>query len=224
MKLLEVMTAAGGRTSGGDPFLWSCFGENANYMEYRDVDGNGYAHCVFDTKTYEVYQIHVEVPLTSNEADAPHQTFQWIDPAYLTSYILEAKEHGTNPDIAYDDVRYTNVYDESTILQYVKDIGEGYYDDLPVPEEKPFTMDMPGTIGGAKITFPEEIEMTERFTVKLDVRYELEVEANSADEAIEKAKYFQETMPKGWGDHDNFDVSWIDTYVVKEIVERDING
>jgi|CryBogDrversion2_5_1035270.scaffolds.fasta_scaffold20306_3 hypothetical protein len=136
MKLLEVITAAGGRVSGGDPYLWHCFGENAQFMEFRDVDGNGYAHCVFDTKTYEVYEVYCEVPLTSNEADAPAQPFHWMEQTKVMAYLDECKRMGIDPNEAYDDVKYIIVNDTSTILQYVKDIGETYYDNLPVPEAK----------------------------------------------------------------------------------------
>ena len=65
--------------------------------------------------------------------------------------------------------------------------------------------------------------MTDTYMIKLDVRHELEVRADSVEQALEKARYFQETMPKGWGDHNEFDVSWIDTFVVKEITERTID-
>jgi hypothetical protein len=47
------------------------------------------------------------------------------------------------------------------------------------------------------------------------------VDAKSADEAAQKAKYFQETMKHSWGE--NKDVCWVDSYITKEIIERDIN-
>lgn len=60
-----------------------------------------------------------------------------------------------------------------------------------------------------------------QYKVNLDVRYELDVEAETMDKAVEKARAFQATMPTGWGKEDN--VYWIDTLIVKESVERDIN-
>ena len=65
--------------------------------------------------------------------------------------------------------------------------------------------------------------MTDTYMIKLDVRYELEVRADSVEEALEKARHFQETMPKGWGEQTDFDVCWVDTCVVKEITERTID-
>jgi hypothetical protein len=149
MKLLDVITAAGARVSGGDPHLWKCFGPNANFMEFRDADGNGCSHCIFDTFTQEVYLIHADVPGTD-------QAFDWIDPQHLQAYLDECKEHEIDPNIAWDDVRYTHV-DAPTMLQYLKDIGDTYYDNLPVLETS-MVMDMPGTMGGAKVVWNTDEE------------------------------------------------------------------
>lgn len=126
MKLIEVIQAAGGRISGGDPYLWRCYGDHAQYMEFRDVAGMGYAHCIFDTITYDVREVHLEVP-------GQGQAFRWIDPTYLEAFVSESGSRNCDPKIAWDDVTYTEV-DEATALSYVKDVGEMYYDDLPVPE------------------------------------------------------------------------------------------
>jgi hypothetical protein len=63
--------------------------------------------------------------------------------------------HNVDPNVAWDDVKHSIVNSEDLILKYVKDIGETYYDDLPLPSTD-LVMDMPGTIGGAKIVFPQE--------------------------------------------------------------------
>lgn len=89
-----------------------------------------------------------------------------------------------------------------------------------VEAQQTIRMDMPGTIGGAKLIFPEDKKMT-KYTVKLDVRFTFEVNAESANKAAAKAKYFQQTMKSSWGD--NADVCWIDSYPVKEIIERDLD-
>jgi len=213
MKLLDVITAAGARTSGGDPYQWKCFGSNAQYLEFRDTDGNGCSHCIFDTKDYTVYQVHADVPGTD-------QAFQWTNPQYVNAYINESKSNGIDPNEAWDDVKYTIVDSEETILQYVKDIGETYYDNLPIlGEDEPYKMEMPGTMGGAKLVFPEEKEMDE-YKVKLDLRFELDVKANSANEALEKARHWQETMKHTWGE--GAGVMWHDKYLIKEAVEKEL--
>lgn len=210
MKLLDVITAAGGRTSGGDPYQWHCFGENAQYLEFRDINGNGCSHCIFDTKNYTVYQIHVDIP----EQD---RAFQWTNPSYVLAYLEECKKLNVDPNEAWDNVKYSIVNDEQTILQYIENIGNGYYDDIPEVNNS-LIMDMPGTMGSAKIIFPEDEKMTNQYMVKLDLRLELDVTAESADQALEKARVFQETMKHHWGEGQN--IVWHDKYVIKEAVER----
>jgi hypothetical protein len=217
MKLSDVITAAGARVSGGDPFMWKCYGENANFIEFRDTDSQGYAHAVYDTENYVVYEIHIEVP-------GQDQAFRWLNPDFKQAYYAEAVVMRVDPNMAWDEVGYIHVDTEELILEYLKDIGETYYDNLPIIESKDesFTMPMPGTLGGATITFKEN-DMNNTYMVNLDVRHTLEVKASSMDEAIKKATHFQETMPKGWGEHNDFEVCWIDTYIVKESAERETN-
>lgn len=116
MKLLAVIQAADGRVSGGDPYLWECYGPNAHYMEFRDDQGQGYSHCVFDTKTYDVYEIHAEVP----QKDI---AYRWVHPKFLNKMVSEAKRRRVNPDLAWDEVVYNEVDDYFIMLQHVKNIG-----------------------------------------------------------------------------------------------------
>jgi hypothetical protein len=216
MKLDNIITAAGARVNGGDPYMWECYGPDANYIEFRDTDGQSYAHAIYDTKNYIVYEVHIEVP-------GQNQAFRWLNTITKHAYYTEAERRGIDPNLAWDDVGYIHVDTEELMLEYLKDIGETYYDNLPIVESKSesFIMPMPGTLGSAKLTFKENNMKT--YMVNLDVRHLLEVTASSMDEAIKKATHFQETMPKGWGDHNDFEVCWVDTYIVKESVEHEIN-
>jgi hypothetical protein len=127
MNLLNVITLAGGRIGGGSEYLWNCFGNNARYLEFQDTTGYGYSHCIFDTKTYEVYEIHVDV-------NGQQQAFLWTNDKYKKAYLKEAKEREVNANIAWDDVKYAHV-SENNILTYLKDVGELYYDNLPSPKK-----------------------------------------------------------------------------------------
>ena len=89
-----------------------------------------------------------------------------------------------------------------------------------VEAQQTIRMDMPGTIGGAKLIFPKD--KMNQYTVKLDVTYVFDVNAESADQAAEKAKYFYKTMKHSWGEGKE-DVSWIDAYPIKETIERDLD-
>ena len=125
MKLLEVIQACHGRVSGGDPYLWSCYGENAQFMEFRDSDGKGYAHCIFDTNSYDVYEIHAEVP----QQDL---AYRWLAPKTKQAMLNEAKQRNVDPAMAWDDVKYIELSTDSEehILNYLRDIGELCYENL----------------------------------------------------------------------------------------------
>ncbi len=123
MKLLDVINAAGARISGGDPYLWNCYGNSAQFLEFRDINGNGYSHVIFDRDTYVCYEIHVEVP---NEDIA----MRWINPEYRSAFFEESKRHGVDPSIAWDNVNYTHVDTEELILEYVQDLGNLKYDNV----------------------------------------------------------------------------------------------
>lgn len=260
MKLNDVIMAAGARISGGDPYMWDCFGDEANFIEFRDTAGQGYAHAIYDTVNYTVYEINVTVP----DQDV---CFRWLNPEFKDAFYSDAENRGVDPDEAWDDVKCTDVDSEARILDHLKTIGECDYSEVPdekgrvsVPLElseeetfnlmklahekdvtlnhlvenilkdeillrkadDSFTMSMPGTIGSASLQFPEEEADEKTFNVYLDVRYHLEVTAETGDDALEKAKFFQSTMPTGWGKNKE-EVTWIDTDVVRETVEHRIN-
>jgi hypothetical protein len=123
MKLLDVITSANGRISGGDPFLWDCYGDFSQYLEFRDANGLGYAHCIYDTRTYIVYEIHMEVP----QQELP---FRWLNDSTRTAYYKEAEARGVEPDFAWDEVGYIHLDTEELALEYLKDIGEGNYEKI----------------------------------------------------------------------------------------------
>lgn len=133
MKLLDVIIAASGRIEyAGAPFLWKCYGSDILYIEFKDTDGNYYAQCVYNSKTYQTYEIQIHVPLTSNEAGAPRQYFRWIDSDYKRAYYEECLSKNVDPDMIDKTNNYTHVETEELILEYLKDVGETYYDNLPV--------------------------------------------------------------------------------------------
>ena len=121
MKLIEVITAAGGRVAGGDPYLWNCYGDSAQFLEFKDINGDGYSHVIFDRNTYECYEIHVEVP---HEDSA----MRWINPTHRSAFFAECKQRGVDPSLAWDNVNYTHVDTEELILEYVRDLGNLNYE------------------------------------------------------------------------------------------------
>ena len=126
MKLIDVILAAEGRVSGGAEFQWNCWGDHARFMEFADVDGQEFCSCVFDCKTYNVYDIQIHVP-------GYDQCFIWRNPEFVDAYLQESRVRDIDPNKAYDNVYFTEV-DEKTMMEYVKDVAATYYDNLPIPE------------------------------------------------------------------------------------------
>lgn len=122
MKLIDVIVAAEGRVSGGSEYRWYCWGYNARFMEFADIDGQEFCTVVFDCKTYDVYDLQILVP-------GHDQYFIWWNPDFKEAHHNECKVRDINPLTAYDDIFFTEV-DKTTILEYLKDVAATYYDNL----------------------------------------------------------------------------------------------
>lgn len=122
MKLIDVINAAEGRVCGGSEYCWKCWGDNARFMEFADIDGQEFCTVVFDCKTYDVYDIQVFVP-------GHDQCFIWWNPEFKEAHHNESKVRNINPLKAYDNIFFTEV-DEKTAIEYIKDVSCAYYDKL----------------------------------------------------------------------------------------------
>lgn len=128
MILMDIIQQCGARICEGAEYQWECYGPNAHILEFADVTGEPYCSIVFDKKNYVVYEVEVFVP-------GQEQVFKWMNDEFKSAHDKEAKKRKVDMSIAYDDVKFTMV-DKETILQYSKDVGEMYYDDLPIPESQ----------------------------------------------------------------------------------------
>jgi len=128
MTLHEIMIAASSRVCGGTEYQWQCYGSDARYIDFADTDGLEFSSVVFDTKTQTVYELAVNVP-------GYRQAFIWRHPDFEKAHLSECQARSIEPNVAWDDVMY-EVVDDKTILEYVKDVGETYYDNLPIPPDK----------------------------------------------------------------------------------------
>jgi hypothetical protein len=130
MKILDLILAADGRIAGGSEFQWQCFGPNARYLDFCDLNGIEYAHGIFDAKTQHVYMIHLEIP-------EQQYAYQWIDHENKKKYLTECKARCVDPDVAWDEVTYRNIGSSDKMLSYLSDIGNLNYqlaliDSVPV--------------------------------------------------------------------------------------------
>ena len=195
MNLKSVLEVIDHKFTTGDDWGFKTFSDSS-HITFKDQNDNPCGHCIYKNDTNEVVYLGTEVP---NHPLA----FQWIHPDYKKSYC---EELGDEWNIAWDDVTYTNVLTEELMLEYIENIVNLNYINLPA-------------LGSKEYFLTNETTM-KQYTVKLDVRYTFDVEASTIKEALEKANHFQQTMKSGWGDVP--EVSWMDTKVVKEIVEHDL--
>lgn len=200
MLLIDLINAVSARISGGDEHLWDCYGPNSRFIEFVDINGDNFCSGIYDTKTFEVYEIHLDRPNTDC-------VFKYINPLYKRANYLECESKGVDPNNAWDDVYYTHVDTEELILEYIKDIADAVYSKIPdfsisqgrkvsvpmdlsdnewyslmkiaheqditlnqlveniltdeierIKDNEKLILEMPGTVGGAKITFKEEDE------------------------------------------------------------------
>ena len=195
MNLKSVLEAIDNKFTTGDDWGFETF-NNTSHITFKDQSDRPCGHCIYDNTTKAVVYLGAEVP------EQP-LAFQWIHPDYKNSYC---EELGDDWNIAWDEVTYTNVLTEELMLEYIESIITLDYNDLPVIDSREY--------------FSNTKAVAKQYTVKLDVRYTFDVEAINLEEALAKATHFQQTMKHSWGEGD--EVSWLDTEVVKEVVEREL--
>jgi hypothetical protein len=128
MKLAKVMKAAMHRVAGGSEYCWQCFGPNARWMEFADIEDQEFADAVYDCKTNRVYQINIHIPGSSD-----NRCVTWIDPEYEHAYVDESRRRNVNPHQAWDNVMYTTIpgSEENMILDLMNDAAHCIYSHFP---------------------------------------------------------------------------------------------
>jgi len=125
MFLIHLNHTAGHLAASIDRARLTCFGQKMNEISYIDRDDIEYAKAIVDPELEECVYIEIIVPGYA-------QAFQWIHPEHQHRfYDYLASRNQKN--IAFGNVEFQNVVSEETILTYLRDVGEGYYDNLPIP-------------------------------------------------------------------------------------------
>jgi hypothetical protein len=124
MNLSKIIAACGTRVCGGSEYLWDCYGSDARYMEFADINGRECCHIVFDTKTQDVY----EIGLYKYDPDV---AIGWHNPAFLQAYLNECALKKVEPFVAWDSLLYQQVNSIDTVLECAVMIGNAQYDRLP---------------------------------------------------------------------------------------------
>jgi len=211
MILKNVLEAINSKFKTSDDWDFESLGKDVSYITFSDNDDEPCGHCVYDNNTQAVRYLSLEVP-------GYPQAFQWIDPSCKEAYC---KELGEDWNVAFDNVNFTVVDTEELILEYTRDIVGTYYDNLPIVESTiPYKAFEEQANTTASLERFKDLNNVKNYTVRLDVRYDFDIQASSMDEAVTKARAFHSTMKHSWGTEPN--VCWMDTEIIKETVEHDV--
>lgn len=131
------------KITGGDSYLWWCFGPNARYMdcEKNEFEG-GYAssvNIVFDTVDQTVYQMEAwDYELNT--------VYRWTHPMFFDLFKDECAYRGIDYQNASDESRYIDLDVPEDMLEKARAIAAGEaYDsrvkvELDLPDDEIFQM------------------------------------------------------------------------------------
>lgn len=130
-QLKEFLEATGFSITGGTEYCWSCFGNNARYIDTEK--GEHSASVIFDSVTQDAYEIHV-----SSEDDS-NPPYRWINPDYLNAYKAEAATRGQDYLQFCDDIKWADTDTFEDIIEKIRAI----YNGLEYDKRVVLSMDMP---------------------------------------------------------------------------------
>ena len=115
MNLSNTNLAFNHKVTGGSEYQWECY-PDARYLDYESE----YAHgsVIFNTETQEIYCAEV-----NDKADKFR--YRWMDPAYIEAYHNECKEKNVDPNLAWDDIKWTDLDVAEDFLEKANAIFEG---------------------------------------------------------------------------------------------------
>jgi hypothetical protein len=108
MDLKKFLECFDYKISGGSEYQWKCFGDNARFMDFESEHAHG--SIIFDTVNQTVYCSEVS---TKEEK----YQYRWLNPDFINSYRQEAIEKNIDPDIAWDNTKWTNLEVEEDFFE-----------------------------------------------------------------------------------------------------------
>ncbi len=129
--LEDYVKAIGYRITGGSDYGWSCFGDNARYLDCthrEDSDGDYSIHAIFDPETQVVYALEAWDYIRDIE-------YRWVNPEYRQAFEDESNTRGIDPDESLDGKKYSDLEVSEDILEKISKIvaGEEYDTRVKVP-------------------------------------------------------------------------------------------
>lgn len=115
MHIQKIFETVGYRIEQSNPFLYQCFGmDNPRIYDYVNIDEETAGNFTADING-RVYEVIAEIPEIG-------VCYRWVDPEFRDSAFRESLNRGLDPSIAWDNIKFTEVFSEDSILVKVNAI------------------------------------------------------------------------------------------------------
>lgn len=122
IKLKDFLEAIDFKITGGDRYLWHCFGKHARIIDSEYL-GEYSASVVFDTMDQKVYSVEIH----DYRKD---KSFRMIHPSFVDQYQQECEDRDIDFAIAWDDHEFIDLHFEEDILEkIIAIVNDEPYDD-----------------------------------------------------------------------------------------------
>jgi hypothetical protein len=133
--LKSYLEAIDFKITGGSDFGWSCYGENARYLDCSDSegsDGSYSVHAIFDSATQQVYAMEAWDYVNDRE-------YRWIDPDFVKAHNREAHRRDFDHQESFDGRKFIEIEVAEDILEKISAIvaGDEYDTRIQVPVDLP---------------------------------------------------------------------------------------
>jgi hypothetical protein len=119
LMLPDVASLLGWRIYDGTKHMWTCYGPNARYLDFRDQDDDPLwqVTLIFDTETSRV----IEISAYRDHDPEPWHPWRWIDPEFRAAHLAECDARSIASNEAWDGILYHEVDDTSTVMSILED-------------------------------------------------------------------------------------------------------
>jgi predicted HTH domain antitoxin len=116
MQIKQLLEKTAYTFESGGRYGWNCYGNAAVFFDFKELltDFSEVARpvggAIVDIETGNVYEVTVEV---SDE----ELCYRWRDPKFASALDLETVARGEDCEIAWDDIKYTDIEVEQDFLE-----------------------------------------------------------------------------------------------------------
>ena len=159
MALNQILKAVSYRISNSTQYLYSCFGSNQpRLIEFLDVNENPCGNFTLDSLG-KVYEIVVELA-------EKNKCYRWIDFEFKNALFNEVVNKGFDPNIAWENIKYTEIESLEDMLIKVEAICKN----IPFDERilKPLKLSDDEFLILARMAHEKDVTLNELINLKIN--------------------------------------------------------